>query len=250
MKEKFTLLELLITIGIIAILAAMLLPTLAKARAKGESASCIGNLRQIGMAVMQYAGDHDDILVPLDNNGGIWSWTEALMGTDDVKVTKGSYLPISLFRCVSVRAAVDMTATVTSGMNWLKRGWWQFYPHYGMNWEGIGTRITWADGSITVRKLTAIRNASLKSFICDTAMMDSAGGIKNETAGQFRWYAQYTGGNWPSSFNGWGLPVGRHAGGVNILHCDGSVGAARLLVEDSCSVDPFKKNTVYTTWNK
>ena len=62
MKRKFTLLELLITIAIIAILAALILPSLAKARAKGESASCTGNLRQVGMAVMQYAGDNNDIL--------------------------------------------------------------------------------------------------------------------------------------------------------------------------------------------
>ena len=87
-KKNFTLLELLITIGIIAILASILLPVLAKARTKGESASCIGNLRQLGMAVIQYAGDHDDIVVPIDNNSSdVFPWTAALMGTNSVSAT-------------------------------------------------------------------------------------------------------------------------------------------------------------------
>lgn len=246
MKRKFTLLELLITIGIIAILASLLLPSLAKARAKGESASCTGNLRQIGMAVMQYAGDHNDFLVPVDYDGGSWRWTEALMGTDSVKETKGTYLSIPLFRCVSVRAATDLSATITSGDDWIRRGWWRQYPHYGMNWQGIGRRPV----VMPMFKLAEIRTPSLKTFICDTAMMKAAGGIKRNESGSYRWFADHTGGNWPSNFNVWGLPVGRHISRANILHCDGSVGSAQLLIEDSCSVDPFKRNTVYTMWNK
>lgn len=250
MKRKFTLLELLITIGIIAILASLLLPSLAKARAKGKSASCTGNLRQIGMAVIQYAGDHNDILVPVDNENGIWRWPEALMGTDSVKETKGTYISIPLFRCVSVRAATDLSATITSGDAWIRRGWWKQYPHYGMNWQGIGRRPASPMLDKPILKLAEIRTPSLKTFICDTAMMEAAGGVKNESGGSYRWLADQTGGNWPSGFHSWGLPVGRHISRANILHCDGSVGSAQLLIEDSCSVDPFKRNTVYTMWNK
>ena len=68
--NSFTLIELLVVIAIIAILAAILLPALNSARERGRIASCLNNLKQNGMAAMQYAGDNNDVL-PLKIQDGV-----------------------------------------------------------------------------------------------------------------------------------------------------------------------------------
>jgi prepilin-type N-terminal cleavage/methylation domain-containing protein/prepilin-type processing-associated H-X9-DG protein len=68
----FTLIELLVVIAIIAILAAILFPVFARAREKARQASCLSNVKQIGLAFLQYAQDYDERWPMMFWSGSAW----------------------------------------------------------------------------------------------------------------------------------------------------------------------------------
>ena len=68
-SSSFTLIELLVVVTILAILASLLLPSLAKARTAARSSTCLNNLKQVGAAWMTYAADADDFLPRMNQPG-------------------------------------------------------------------------------------------------------------------------------------------------------------------------------------
>lgn len=77
-KKAFTLIELLVVIAIIAILAAILFPVFQSAREKARASACTSNLKQIGLAAMQYVSDYDETYPPAMTNQlstwACWEW--------------------------------------------------------------------------------------------------------------------------------------------------------------------------------
>ena len=121
MSRKFTLIELLIVIAIIAILAAILLPALNSARERGISASCLSNEKQLSQIYHFYADDHDDFLPCMDNLGGsqVVSPKEWLNGMVKLYLNRenASSEPVDVLFCPSETVMEDITTNY--GLNYL-----------------------------------------------------------------------------------------------------------------------------------
>ena len=124
-RKAFTLIELLVVIAIIAILAAILFPVFARARAKALQTACVSNLKQIALAIRMYASDYDDRTMPR-TGGPYWRQTDRL--GPYIKNTQIWQCPAQETLKSSVNGSpsgdwhgliVNAWGTNSSGINWM-----------------------------------------------------------------------------------------------------------------------------------
>ena len=187
----FTLIELLVVIGIIAILMALLVPSLSAMREKANRLRCMSNTRQLALAALHYAGDHEGALPypNWNNNVGTlpdcppgWAYDahKGLTGTN----TDGALWPYlkerSLYHCPNDRsgigagasAAMKLTSYVMNGYAGGLGGatgpnYTQFKPSDVLFWEGAVSAMTSSgDLSSTPNEGMTFRHNECAAFAC------------------------------------------------------------------------------------
>ena len=175
----FTLIELLVVIAVIAILAALLLPALASAKAKGMKISCLNNLRQFNFANQMYTQDFGGRCISYDNGVGLW--IDRLMTYAATRQTTNAALrlcPAAKQKGYDAGNGLDFYGTAEAYWGPLST-WFRTdkgsYGSFGMNGWLYSDRagLTAAAAAYCFAKADDIRTPTAVPFIGDAVWIDA-----------------------------------------------------------------------------